>query len=157
MSSDHSCTPLPFVLQHRYATRTTAVVWQGSNTSVVSQGQALEDPLDNEEQLQEQLESLPYLCRFQSEKMSSYFCSAFDVRLQRYTAISQGSPPSSNIELQVCSLRPASPPHSHTVVLSAPRPPAAQLGYAMSTCSAAVCTARAAAPPLGHTSPQPHM
>eukprot|EP00892_Ulva_mutabilis_P000720 jgi/Ulvmu1/10649/UM066_0030.1 len=70
------------------------------SVQLVAQGQAVEDPLDNEENLQEQLESLPYLCRFQSEKMSSYFCSAFDARLQRYTALSQGSPPSSNIELQ---------------------------------------------------------
>ncbi|KAJ7516733.1 hypothetical protein O6H91_22G068900 [Diphasiastrum complanatum] len=44
-----------------------------------------EDPLDNPEQLEDQLESLPYLCRFQYEKSSSYMTSLLDPILQAYT------------------------------------------------------------------------
>jgi hypothetical protein len=68
------------------------------------QGQAPEDPLDNEEQLQEQLESLPYLCRFKSDTMSQYLCQAFDQALARYSALGQGTTPSSAIEMEVRSL-----------------------------------------------------
>lgn len=102
-AQQHQATAVPSP-QRRSITRPRCIAGSPChqcNSAAAVQGQALEDPLDNEEHLQEQLESLPYLCRFQSEKMSSYFCSAFDARLQRYTAISQGSPPSSNIELQV--------------------------------------------------------
>ena len=65
------------------------------------QGQAPEDPLDNEEQLQEQLESLPYLCRFKSDTMSVYLCQSFDQALQRYSALGQGATPNSTIEMEV--------------------------------------------------------
>ena len=34
-------------------------------SQAVLQNNLAEDPLDNEEQLQDQLDSLPYLCRFQ--------------------------------------------------------------------------------------------
>lgn len=103
--------------QHHAAALHGGLPVHPADPAAAVQGQALEDPLDNEEHLQEQLESLPYLCRFQSEKMSSYFCSAFDARLQRYTAISQGSPPSSNIELQV---RPHPPPLPPLVLATCP-------------------------------------
>ena len=65
------------------------------------QGQAPEDPLDNEEQLQEQLESLPYLCRFKCDTMSAYLCQSFDHALQRYSALGQGATPNSTIEMEV--------------------------------------------------------
>ncbi|KAJ7517501.1 hypothetical protein O6H91_21G026900 [Diphasiastrum complanatum] len=44
-----------------------------------------EDPLDKAELLEDQLESLPYLCRFQYEKTSSYMISLLDPILQAYT------------------------------------------------------------------------
>lgn len=69
------------------------------------QGQAPEDPLDNEEQLQEQLESLPYLCRFKSDTMSAFLCQSFDQALQRYSALGQGATPNSTIEMEVLALK----------------------------------------------------
>lgn len=55
-----------------------------SVTTVLQNGTA-EDPLDNEEQLQDQLDSLPYLCRFQYDKMSKYICSLMDPIIAMYT------------------------------------------------------------------------
>ena len=37
-----------------------------------------DDPLDNEEQMLEQMDSLPYPCRFQYEKTSELICSLLD-------------------------------------------------------------------------------
>lgn len=37
-----------------------------------------DDPLDNEDQMAEQMESLPYPCRFQYDKTSEYLCSLLD-------------------------------------------------------------------------------
>eukprot|EP00271_Cylindrocystis_brebissonii_P005659 TRINITY_DN17835_c0_g2_i1.p1 TRINITY_DN17835_c0_g2~~TRINITY_DN17835_c0_g2_i1.p1 ORF type:complete len:1060 (+),score=142.88 TRINITY_DN17835_c0_g2_i1:716-3895(+) len=51
-----------------------------------------EDPLDNEEQLQDQLDSLPYLCRFQYEKTSKYIISLLEPVLQAYTEASRVAP-----------------------------------------------------------------
>jgi exportin-7 len=55
---------------------------------VVAQDPTVEDPMENEEQLQEQLESLPYLCRFQYERMTTYLCSVLDPLLQQYQQVS---------------------------------------------------------------------
>uniref|UniRef100_A0A7S1SV05 Exportin-7/Ran-binding protein 17 TPR repeats domain-containing protein n=1 Tax=Tetraselmis chuii TaxID=63592 RepID=A0A7S1SV05_9CHLO len=55
-----------------------------SVTTVLQNG-STEDPLDNEEQLQDQLDSLPYLCRFQYDKMSKYICSLMDPIIAMYT------------------------------------------------------------------------
>lgn len=52
------------------------------------QDPTLDDPLDNEEALQEQLESLPFLCRFQYERMAAYICSVMDPLLAQYRAVS---------------------------------------------------------------------
>ena len=61
----------------------------------------MEDPLDNEEQLQDQLDSLPYLCRFQYERMSAYLCSVLDPLLKQYEALSRGAQPANALELPV--------------------------------------------------------
>ena len=37
-----------------------------------------DDPLDNEDQMAEQMESLPYPCRFQYDKTSEYLCTLLD-------------------------------------------------------------------------------
>ena len=47
-------------------------------------GNLTDDPLDNDEQLQEQLDSLPYLCRFQYEQTSKYLLSLLDPTLQAF-------------------------------------------------------------------------
>ncbi|PTQ44848.1 hypothetical protein MARPO_0017s0001 [Marchantia polymorpha] len=44
-----------------------------------------EDPLEHREQLQDQLDSLPYLCRFQYEKTSSYIIDRLEPVLEAYT------------------------------------------------------------------------
>lgn len=38
----------------------------------------LEDPLDKDEELQDQMENLPYLCRFQYEESCKYICGLMD-------------------------------------------------------------------------------
>lgn len=69
------------------------------------QDSSLEDPLDNEEALQEQLESLPYLCRFQYERMTAYLCSVLDPLLHDYRTLSDpvaAAAPGASLKLQVC-------------------------------------------------------
>lgn len=67
------------------------------SVTITQQDPTIEDPLENEEQLQDQLESLPYLCRFQYEKMSQYICSVFDPLLAQYRQITQmGSIPNAS-------------------------------------------------------------
>eukprot|EP00850_Spirogloea_muscicola_P007102 SM000035S13082 [mRNA] locus=s35:297618:305506:+ [translate_table: standard] len=55
------------------------------SVQAVLQNNITEDPLDNEEQLQDQLDSLPYLCRFQYEKTSKYIITLLEPILQAYT------------------------------------------------------------------------
>ena len=55
-----------------------------SVTAVLQNGVS-DDPLDNDEQLQDQLDSLPYLCRFQYDKMSKYLCSLMDPIINLYS------------------------------------------------------------------------
>lgn len=56
------------------------------SVSVVLQNGLLEDLLDNEEQLSDQLESLPYLCRFQYESSSTFICSLMDPLIEAFKA-----------------------------------------------------------------------
>ena len=46
-----------------------------------------DDPLDNEEQLTEQLDTLPSLCRFQLQQASSYVLSLFEPCAKRYSQL----------------------------------------------------------------------
>lgn len=39
---------------------------------------ALDDPLENAEQLADQMDSLPFIFRFEYEEMNQYFCSLMD-------------------------------------------------------------------------------
>lgn len=55
------------------------------SVQAVLQNNIAEDPLDNEEHLQDQLDSLPYLCRFQYDKTSSYIVALLEPILQSYT------------------------------------------------------------------------
>ena len=57
--------------------------------AVVLQG-AAEDPLDNEEQLQDQLDSLPYLCRFQYAETAEYLVGLTDPLVAAYQTFSSG-------------------------------------------------------------------
>lgn len=54
-----------------------------------SGGGCLDEMLDAEEQLSEQLESLPYLVRFQYEKSSQFIISLLDPLLEGYQAATQ--------------------------------------------------------------------
>lgn len=51
-------------------------------------GAPLEDPLDNEEQLSDQMDSLPYLCRFQYAETAEFLLGLLDPRLAQYQASS---------------------------------------------------------------------
>ena len=74
-------------------------------------GSAGEDPLDNEEQLQDQLDSLPYLCRFQYEKTSDFLIAVMDPVIAGYQeAAKPGAPRSPD---DVC--HPVSPSWSSCV------------------------------------------
>ena len=69
------------------------------SVQAVLQNNLADDPLDNEEHLQDQMDSLPYLCRFQYEKSSSYVAALLEPILQvqcsiRHTARPLTHPPS---------------------------------------------------------------
>mmetsp|Transcript_26690 Transcript_26690/g.50766 ORF Transcript_26690/g.50766 Transcript_26690/m.50766 type:complete len:1056 (-) Transcript_26690:229-3396(-) len=55
-------------------------------------GNLPDDPLDNDEQLQDQLDSLPYLCRFQYESTSKYLLSLLDPTLSAYVEMARHQP-----------------------------------------------------------------
>ncbi len=55
-----------------------------SVAAVAAAAGSIDDPLEEEEQLSEQLESLPQLCRFQYEATCRYLCSLLDPLLARY-------------------------------------------------------------------------
>ena len=61
------------------------VVSRLESVTAVLQNGVSDDPLDNDEQLQDQLDSLPYLCRFQYEKMSKYLCELMDPIINAYS------------------------------------------------------------------------
>ncbi|KAH9557462.1 hypothetical protein CY35_07G085500 [Sphagnum magellanicum] len=67
---------------------------------MVLQNNITEDPLDNEEQLQDQLDSLPYLCRFQYEKTSNYIITLLEPILQAYTEAARLQTGVNNTQLQ---------------------------------------------------------
>jgi exportin-7 len=46
---------------------------------------SMDDPLDNEEQLQDQMESLPAMCRFLYDATCEYMCSIIDPLIRTYT------------------------------------------------------------------------
>ena len=61
----------------------------------------LDDPLENAEQLADQMESLPFIFRFEYEDMSKYFCSLMDPVVTAYSrGLAPGLPWSSDLELQ---------------------------------------------------------
>jgi len=51
---------------------------------------SLDEMLDSEEHLSDQLESLPYLCRFQYDKSSQYITSLMDPLVQQYEEVRGG-------------------------------------------------------------------
>ena len=53
-----------------------------------------EDPLENEEQMTDQMDALPFLCRFQYERTCSYLTSLMDPLMSAYSAAasSPGTP-----------------------------------------------------------------
>lgn len=53
---------------------------------VLSNGQ-MEDPLENEEQLQEQMDSLPYMCRFQYDKSVELLTGRMDPIIAAYSKV----------------------------------------------------------------------
>ncbi|CAL5227709.1 g10719 [Coccomyxa viridis] len=66
---------------------------------VLSNGQ-MEDPLENEEQLQEQMDSLPYMCRFQYDKSVELLTGRMDPIIAAYSkAGTEGAADSASITL----------------------------------------------------------
>ena len=52
--------------------------------SSLLQDSDVDDPLDDDEQLQEQLDTLPSLCRFQLQQVSTYVMSIFEPSARAY-------------------------------------------------------------------------
>lgn len=67
----------------------------------VAQNGASEDPLDNEEQLQDQLDSLPYLCRFQYGETAEYLAGLTDPLIAAYQGVGSGAAPPDAKSLEV--------------------------------------------------------
>ena len=55
------------------------------SVSTVLANSNLDDPLENAEQLADQMESLPYIFRFEYEDMNTYFCSIMDPIVTAYS------------------------------------------------------------------------
>ena len=55
------------------------------SVSTVLANSNLDDPLENAEQLAEQMESLPFIFRFEYEDMNTYFCSIMDPLVTAYS------------------------------------------------------------------------
>ena len=77
-SAQLSCLATPHL---RPAWRTSRL---DSVRVVLSNGQ-MEDPLENEEQLQEQMDSLPYMCRFQYDKSVELLMGRMDPIIAAYS------------------------------------------------------------------------
>ena len=89
-----------------------ACCYRLDSVQVVAQG-GLEDPLDKEEELQDQMDSLPYLCRFQYENTCTYITGLLDPTIKAFTSCEPDTPPfSCTACLQPMSL--SSMEHSHT-------------------------------------------
>ena len=55
------------------------------SVSTVLANSNLDDPLENAEQLADQMESLPFIFRFEYEDMNTYFCSLMDPIVTAYS------------------------------------------------------------------------
>ena len=55
------------------------------SVSTVLANSNLDDPLENAEQLADQMESLPFIFRFEYEDMNTYFCSLMDPIITAYS------------------------------------------------------------------------
>lgn len=64
------------------------------------QSGSLDDILQSEENLADQLDSLPFLCRFQYEKAAAFMAGFLDPAVERFKALAT-SPPASAGELEV--------------------------------------------------------
>lgn len=62
-----------------------------ASVSAVVSGAASEDPLEDSEHLLDQLDSLPYLCRFQYTDTADYLVGLMDPRLAQYQTMDPGS------------------------------------------------------------------
>lgn len=73
-----------------------------SVTTVAAGAATCDDPLDNEEQLTEQLDSLPYLCRFRYTDTAELLAGLLDPRVQQYQALSSAAgPPPGDLTAQL--------------------------------------------------------
>jgi exportin-7 len=67
------------------------------SVTAVARGEADEDPLDDEERLQDQLESLPHLCRFKYDATVSFLVTKLDPAIAEFTRYAN-APAGSNTE-----------------------------------------------------------
>lgn len=67
------------------------------SVTAVIRGEADEDPLDDEERLQDQLESLPHLCRFKYSQTVTFLTQQLDPVIEQFTQYCN-APPNSNVD-----------------------------------------------------------
>ena len=67
----------------------TYVVSRLDSVGAVLQGQTTEDPLESDEQIADQMEALPQLCRFQYDKACDYLLGVLNPLVESYQAMGQ--------------------------------------------------------------------
>ena len=75
------------------------------SVAALQRGDAEEDPLDDEERLQDQLESLPHLCRFRYEQTVGCIVGALDPAVAEFTACANLAPGADASALERCEGR----------------------------------------------------
>ena len=85
---------IPHMLLVLRACRNAEAAWlccRLDSVQVVIQS-GLDDPLDREEELQDQMENLPYLCRFQYEESCKYLCGLMDPVVDAFSQCKPATP-----------------------------------------------------------------
>ena len=75
------------------------------SVTAVANSTAAEDPLDNDEQLQDQLESLPHLCRFKYETTVTFLTQLLDPTIAEFNHCTNMAPGSDPSALAICEGR----------------------------------------------------
>ena len=83
----------------------TFITTRLDSVTAVARGDADEDPLDNEERLQDQLESLPHLCRFQYEATVGFLTRMLDPAIAEFNHCANMPAGSTPDALAVCEGR----------------------------------------------------
>lgn len=96
-------------------------VYRLESVSLVIQNNLLEDMLDNEEQMAEQMDALPYLVRFQYDKSAAYIISLFDPLADAFTKVCRVYPAVGSVQKQMQHMSTPAALHRTDRALMSPR------------------------------------